>query len=126
MTSTLEELRTFIKKRGRPLDDVGVNDFAFHYEDAIELINALHGVGAPILGGDVYIARTEKPEMTRDSWYCDRTIDETDSAFVERSRARAFGFLEHFSAESEGPYLFTIVTPLHAVGEPLDPSDGPR
>ena len=67
------------------LEEIGINNFAFLYQQAILLVDVLRQSNVPILGGDVYLRLESSIEISYDNWYCDKKEDERDSVFVNRS-----------------------------------------
>lgn len=93
---------------GRPLEDVGVRNWALTQEDALAALTKFARIGIAVLGGDVYSVNNGVVESNYDNWYCNRNDDESDSAYVERSIAAARNYIENYRVP-EGSVLFAIV-----------------
>ena len=78
------------------LEEIGIDNYAFPYQQAILLVDALRQSNVPILGGDVYLKLGSSIESSYDNWYCDKIEDERDSVFVKRSCDVAETFIKEY------------------------------
>ena len=93
------------------LEEIGINNFAFLYQQAILLVDVLRQSNVPILGGDVYLRLESSIEISYDNWYCDKKEDERDSVFVNRSCDVAETFIKEYkrkNAIKEPLFAFVI------------------
>ena len=59
---------------GKKLDVLGVNEYAFSFDNIKKIIEILKEKEIPILGGDVYLLSDEKIYSTYDSWYMNKSV----------------------------------------------------
>ena len=78
------------------LEEIGIDNYAFPYQQAILLVYVLRQSYVPILGGDVYLKLGSSLESSYDNWYCDKKEDERDSVFVKRSCDVAEIFIKEY------------------------------
>ena len=93
------------------LEEIGIDNYAFPYQQAILLVDALRQSNVPILGGDVYLKLGSSIESSYDNWYCDKKEDEQDSVFVNRSCDVAETFIKEYkrkNAIKEPLFAFVI------------------
>ena len=93
------------------LEEIGIDNCAFPYEQAIMLVDMLRQSCVPILGGDVYLRLESSIEISYDNWYCDKKEDERDSVFVNRSCDVAETFIKEYkrkNAIKEPLFAFVI------------------
>lgn len=98
-----------ILKVGRSLEDVGVCNWALTKEEALMALDRLETEGIAILGGDVYEMQRESLQSNYDNWYCDREENESKSAFVSRSIAKAREYIINYNLNRDKEYFFAIV-----------------
>ena len=72
-------------QKGLSLESVGVNNYAFSKQHALDLLDLLSANGAGVFGGDVYLVENGKPELTYDNWCTDPEPEEDDKFFCSRS-----------------------------------------
>ena len=58
------------------LMDLGIEGYAFPYQEALKIVQTCKLLAIPILGGDVYSMNDSTIESTSDNWYYNRTPDE--------------------------------------------------
>ena len=78
------------------LEEKGIDNYAFSYQQAILLVDALRQSNVPILGGDVSLKLGSSIEPSYDNWYCDKIEDERDSDFLRRSCDVAETFIKEY------------------------------
>ena len=75
-----------------PLEDIGIKDFGFYYDDAISYIYEVVKNKKRILGGDIVIRTNGQWVLSPDSWYSKkREPEETTKdaiCFLERFKAK--------------------------------------
>ncbi|SFL95217.1 Immunity protein 40 [Desulfomicrobium norvegicum] len=72
-------------------------------------LDQLETEGIAILGGDVYEMQRENLQSNYDNWYCDRGENESKSAFVSRSIAKAREYVSNYKLNRDAEYYFAIV-----------------
>ena len=82
------------------LEEIGINNSAFPFQQAILLVDALRQSNVPILGGDVYLKLGSSIEPSYDNWYCDKIEDERDSDFLRRSCDVAETFIKEYKRKN--------------------------
>ena len=108
---------TKIAKEGKiskyfSLEEIGIDNYAFPYEQAILLVDVLRQLCVPILGGDVYMKSGSTIAITYDNWYCDKKEDERDGEFLRRSCDAAETFIKEYKRKNmikEPLFAFVIV-----------------
>lgn len=91
---------------GKKLDVLGVNEYAFSFDNIKKIIEILKEKEIPILGGDVYLLSDEKIYSTYDSWYMNKS-DEKD--FFLKSYEKTISYISDYINDSEGQFVFSIV-----------------
>ena len=59
------------------LMDLGIEGYAFPYQEALKIVRKCKLLAIPILGCDVYSMNDSTIESTSDNWYYNRTPDES-------------------------------------------------
>lgn len=90
------------------LGDIGIKNWAFTREVAINVIAILEKSGIGILGGDVFICKDKNIEITYDSWFIDR--DSEGVGFVKKSCSFSKEYILNYSNDHA---MFSIVPYLH-------------
>jgi hypothetical protein len=91
------------------LEEIGIDNCAFPYEQAIMLVDMLRQSCVPILGGDVYLKIGSTIEITYDNWYCDKSVNESDGDFLKRSCDEAKCFISSYTEQKNAETLFSFV-----------------
>ena len=94
---------------GHSLESIGISEFAWKSEDALNVINFLVSKGYAILGGDVYVCTDKGFESIYDSWYVNKSVSER---FIEESRDKAFEYIMKYTEINGSNYLYSIVFEL--------------
>ncbi len=76
--------------RAQSLSELGLEELAWHPEDAFQLLRLIHQEEIAVLGGDVYLKRAGRLEPSHENWYAERDAEESLSAFASRSQTIAF------------------------------------
>jgi len=103
---------------GRPLEPLGVRNFALSKASALEALEQLKLLGIAVLGGDVYVDQEGELQNNCDNWYCDPLEGEDNTAFVSRSVALARNYIQSYSFDSAyfalvpGPHKQTEKSPI--------------
>lgn len=59
------------------LKNLGIEGYAFPYQEALKIVQTCKLLAIPILGGDVYSMNNSTIENSDDNWYYNRTPDES-------------------------------------------------
>jgi hypothetical protein len=98
-----------ILKTGKPLFEIGINNWALTKIEALNAIEQFYSLEVAILGGDVYAIRNEMFVSTYDNWYCDRLPQEEQSNFLNRSIDKARQYIEAYNAQEPDKTFFVLV-----------------
>jgi len=98
-----------ILRVGRSLEDIGVRNWALTKEQTLTALDQFEAEGIAILGGDVYEVQRECLQSNYDNWYCDREENESKSAFVSRSIAKARDYVTTYKLKRGAECFFAIV-----------------
>jgi hypothetical protein len=101
-----------ILKIGRPLNEIGIRNWALTKAQALLVIERLMKNKTPILGGDVFENVGSLITQNYDNWFCEQLVGETESEFLNRSIAKAKQYIESYPAIGEDIVLFTLVPKL--------------
>ncbi|WP_251862280.1 Imm40 family immunity protein [Clostridium sp. Marseille-Q2269] len=94
---------------GYSLKIIGINEIAWKEKDAMKVVDFLISKGYAILGGDVYSINGDGFESTYDSWYINKS---TNQSFLEESRKKAFEYISEYAERNGGNYLYSIVSEI--------------
>ena len=109
MSNVWSQKADSVLRVGRPLDEIGIRNWALTRSQALNAINELESAGIAILGGDVYYVSDNRLSSSPDSWYCDQSPNQPWNAFVRRSATEARKYIEGYEIEEESDVLFAIV-----------------
>lgn len=87
------------------LMDIGINEYAWDYENICLLIKKLKERRIPILGGDVYLVDNGTITPTYDSWY---TKKDAECDYCESSYLQTLEYIDLFE-DKVGKYIYSIV-----------------
>jgi hypothetical protein len=93
--------------RAKPLEEPGVVDVAWSYEDALWVIEMCYQAGYAVLGGEVYHLDQNRPEVTYDSWYIDQKGQCWD-AYLVQSKEAAVTYISNYAARNGSHYCYTF------------------
>ncbi len=98
-----------ILDRGIYLGTIGIDDFAWKWQDALLVIEYLSLKKTFILGGDVYAPRANRIRPIGDGWYATKsgylpTFDE-----IENSRTKGLEYINKYVERNGDDFLFAIV-----------------
>lgn len=99
MESSWNERVYRVLSKGISLSPIGVNNFAFSKELALDVLEELRSLGVAILGGDVYVESGGMFESNYDNWYCKKLDDESVQDFVARSGRDAEKYIQGYGAK---------------------------
>ena len=104
----MEDLRKRIKKyselKGISLKHLGVNEYAWKYDDVLMLIDMLSDARIPVLGGDVYIVKDGTIRPTYSSWYVNDPRE-----IISESWYRAKKYIKNYEYLNRTKNLYVLV-----------------
>lgn len=78
------------------LMDLGIEGYAFPYQEALKIVQICKLLAIPILGGDVYRMKNSTIEYSDDNWYYNRTPDEPYYDYVQNSCNKSESYIRTF------------------------------
>ena len=105
-------------RKAESLSVIGVEELAWHPEDAVQVLELLHPTAIAVLGGDIYLKRAEQFEACYENWYAEREPHEDLRAFAIRSRSIAREYLANLMRPGAGQRWVTLV-----LSEPMEPAE---
>ena len=97
------EYQQLIENRGISLGEFGISDVALNCEDALRAIELLQASFTRILGGDVYVRKSDRIELAYANWHSDPTATETHDQFAERSCLEAKRYISEYPLSEAVP-----------------------
>ena len=91
------------------LKNLGIEGYAFPYQEALKIVQICKLLLIPILGGDVYSLTDSTIEDLDDSWYYDRTQSESYYNYVQNSCNRSESYIRAYKSHSCDKPLFSLV-----------------
>lgn len=91
------------------LKNLGIEGYAFPYQEALKIVQICKLLVIPILGGDVYSLTDSTIEDLDDSWYYDRTQSESYYNYVQNSCNRSESYIRAYKSHSCDKPLFSLV-----------------
>ena len=91
------------------LKNLGIEGYAFPYQEALKIVQICKLLVIPILGGDVYSLTDSTIEDLDDSWYYDRTQSESYYNYVQNSCNRSESYIRAYKNHSCDRPLFSLV-----------------
>jgi hypothetical protein len=87
----------------------GINDLAWERDDALHLLNSLLNDNVGVLGGDVYILKSNTLTPTYDNWYINEKSGENLTEFYLRSKIEARLYIESYPKNDLKNHVFSMV-----------------
>ncbi len=78
------------------LKNLGIEGYAFPYQEALKIVQICKLLVIPILGGDVYSMNNSTIENSDDNWYYDRTPNESFYDYVQNSCNKSESYIRTF------------------------------
>ena len=91
------------------LKNLGIEGYAFPYQEALKIVQICKLLVIPILGGDVYSMNNSTIENSNDNWYYDRLPDESFYDYVQNSCNKSESYIRTFKNHSCDRPLFSFV-----------------
>ena len=91
------------------LKNLGIEGYAFPYQEALKIVQICKLLVIPILGGDVYSLTDSTIEDLDDSWYYDRTQSESYYNYVQNSCNKSESYIRAYKSHSCDRPLFSLV-----------------
>jgi hypothetical protein len=112
MNNTLfRHLPSAIVKTALSLENIGVDEYAWDWQDSIKIIETLTGPAnkIPILGGDVYVLANGQFKHTGDSWFIEKAVSESSDVFLDRTRFISIAYIKTYTARNGENFFYSIV-----------------
>ena len=91
------------------LKNLGIEGYAFPYQEALKIVQICKLLVIPILGGDVYSMYNSTIENSDDNWYYDRTPNESYYNYAQNSCNKSESYIKSFKDYSFDRPLFSFV-----------------
>ena len=91
------------------LKNLGIEGYAFPYQEALKIVQIYKLLVIPILGGDVYSMNNSTIENSDDNWYYDRTPNESYYNYAQNSCNKSESYIKSFKDYSFDRPLFSFV-----------------
>ena len=82
------------------LSELGLNEFAWKYEDILKVIEYCFRRKIAILGGDVYCLRNSTIEFTYETWYSDQDGKDWDD-YVKESKEKSLVYISNYDSRNK-------------------------
>src|SRR5574344_1532740 len=82
------------------LKNLGIEGYAFPYQEALKIVQICKLLAIAILGGDVYSMNNHTIENSYDNWYYDTTPNNTDYHYVQNSCKKSDYYIRNFKNTS--------------------------
>lgn len=91
------------------LKNLGVEGYAFPYQEALKIVQICKLLAIPILGGDVYSMNNSTIENSDNNWYYDRAPHESYYEYAQNSCNKSESYIRTFKTHSCDRPLFSFV-----------------
>ena len=91
------------------LKNLGIEGYAFPYQEALKIVQICKLLAIPILGGDVYSMNNSTIENSGDNWYYNRTPDESYYDYVQNSCNKSESYIRTYKNHFCDRPLFSFV-----------------
>jgi hypothetical protein len=109
IVDVIEGIPDALRQAARPLGDCGVNNVAWAFDEAVEVLRCLDATCTAMLGGDVYVELAGSLTPTYDNWFCDRESRESNDEYARRSRDVAIAWILRYPRNASRPPYFAFV-----------------
>ncbi|MED4718518.1 Imm40 family immunity protein [Bacillus badius] len=121
MSGTIQ-LPTIIRNSAISLEELGIKEVAWKWEDAQAVIQFLKQNDLAILGGDVYRVEHNQKEPTYDSWYIDRKSGMAWSDYVDECQKITMSYINNYYLKNGANYCYSLVYAKKALIKKIKPS----
>lgn len=104
-----EFLPNNIYKNAVSLKNIGVNELAWNWIDALKVINYLCDNNVIILGGDVYKISNNTLKRTCDNWFYNVNIMESNKFNSNKSREVAISYINNYHDSYNSCCYYSII-----------------
>lgn len=91
------------------LKNLGIEGYAFPYQEALKIVQTCKLLAIPILRGDVYRMKNSTIEYSDDNWYYNRTPDESYYDYVQNSCNKSESYIKTIKNHFCDRPLFSFV-----------------
>ena len=91
------------------LKNLGIEGYAFPYQEALKIVQLCKLLAIPILGGDVYSMNNSVIDYSGDNWYYNRTPNESYYDYVQNSCNKSESYIRTFKNHFCDRPLFSFV-----------------
>ena len=99
-------------QRAISLEEIGVDEYAWMWGDALEVIQALGSQGILILGGDVYSVSGGRASPTYDNWYVNPSNLVPTSEDIRKAQQLSDSYVRTYAAQHGNTYYYSITAKL--------------
>jgi hypothetical protein len=96
-------------ERGVSLDYMGIDEFAWNWQDILIVIDYFLNNHVFLSGGDVYSAVNGTLRPTGDNWYINKSSYLSTSNDLEKSRNVSIDFINKYVEKNGENFLFSVV-----------------
>lgn len=100
---------TILLSSGKSLECLGISEMAWDWKNAIKVIEFLCAFNYAILGGDVYRVADDKFEVTYDSWYINKNVQQSREIFIEETKNKAISYIKQYHERNGENFYYSIV-----------------
>ncbi|CYW17201.1 Imm40 family immunity protein [Streptococcus suis] len=91
-----------ILDKGVDLSRIGINDYAYSWENIDVILAEIKKLNLTILGGDIYTIKDGELILTFDNWYYNQS---NSNSSIVKAREYLYDYLE----KNEGNFYFSLV-----------------
>lgn len=111
--NVMKEVENILKSGLSLKEEMGVNNWAFHKTEALNVLNELLKLQVPILGGDVCEKIDDVIQYNYDNWHCDRVKNESENDYIERSIRHTQKYIENYPKKDSENIFFAFVVEIY-------------
>lgn len=111
----LSDIINAILSKGVSLESIGSKNRALSKQEALNALNQFKELQVPVLGGDVCELFGGVVIYNYDNWFCDRSPNESDLNFVNRSVEKAREYIENYRIKELNKIFFAFVLDVESV-----------
>ena len=114
----VEQLPDELQRTAYPLEEFGVYEYAWSYEEVKKVIIYLAHHTYAILGGDVWRKEGTSFISTYDGWYLNYNPQISWEEYIEKSKDKALIDIDFYHNRNGEDYYYVPVASLTKVGKP--------